>query len=61
MLIALDLSKKQALDAHPKAIQQINFTGSLARDPTADARNFFIIEVAKETVLGFLERTVKVS
>ena len=27
LLIAIDLSKNQALDADPKAIQQINFTG----------------------------------
>ena len=26
-MIAIDLSKQQALDADPKAIQQINFTG----------------------------------
>ena len=29
-MIAIDLSKQQALDANPKAIKQINFTGSLA-------------------------------
>ena len=29
--IAIDLSKQQALDADPKAIQQINFTGNLNR------------------------------
>ena len=28
-MIAVDLSKQQALDAYPKAIQQINFTGNL--------------------------------
>ena len=28
-MIAVDLSKQQALDADPKAIQQINFTGNL--------------------------------
>ena len=27
LLIAIDLSKNQALDADPKAIQQIDFTG----------------------------------
>ena len=30
-LIAIDLSKQEALDADPKAIQQINFTGNLNR------------------------------
>ena len=28
-MIAIDLSKQQGLDADPKAIQQINFTGNL--------------------------------
>ena len=30
-MIAIDLSKQQALDADPKAIQQINFTENLDR------------------------------
>ena len=30
-MIAVDLSKQQALDANPKAIQQINFTANLDR------------------------------
>ena len=30
-LIATDLSKQQNLDADPKAIKQMNFTGSLSR------------------------------
>ena len=29
-IIAINLSKQQALDADPKAIQQINFTANLA-------------------------------
>ena len=28
-MIAIDLSKQKALDADPKAMQQINFTGNL--------------------------------
>ena len=28
-MIAIDLSKKQALDANPKAIQRVNFTANL--------------------------------
>ena len=28
-MIAIDLSRKQALDADPRAIQQINFTANL--------------------------------
>ena len=30
-MIAVDLSKQKALDADPRAIQQINFTGNLDR------------------------------
>ena len=33
-MIAVDLSKQQALD--PKAIQQINFTGNLTREGNAN-------------------------
>ena len=44
-MIAIDLSKQQALDGAPKAIQQINFTGNL--DWAADATMFFIKEKAK--------------
>ena len=57
-MIAVDLSKQQALDADPKAIQQINFTGNL--DRAAGATMFFIIEEAKETILDFSQGTVKV-
>ena len=57
-MITIYLSKQQALNADPKAIQQINFTGNLERDNGAII--FFIIEEAKETVLDFLQRTVKV-
>ena len=31
-MIAVDLSKQQALDANPKAIQQINFTEQEIQD-----------------------------
>ena len=57
-LIAIDLSKQQALDAELKSIQQINFTGNLDRDNGATV--FFITEVAKETVLDLSQGTVKV-
>ena len=57
-LIAIDLSKQQKLEADPKAIQQINFTGSLTREEVATM--YFIIEEAKETVLDFSKGTVKV-
>ena len=57
-VIAIDLSKQQALDADLKAIQQINFTGNLAQD--GNTTIFFITEEAKETILDFSEGTVKV-
>ena len=50
-LIVIDLSKKQALDTDPKALQQINFTGNLNR--VEDAKMLFIIKEAKEIVLDF--------
>ena len=46
-MIAIDLNKQQALDADPKAIQQINFTGNLARDGNANSRMFLTVEEAK--------------
>ena len=55
---AIDLSKQQALDAYPRAIQQINFTANL--DSNENTTMFFIIEKAKETVLDFSQGTVKV-
>ena len=55
-MIATDLSKQQALDAHLRAIQQINFTANLDRDDSAAV--LFIIELAKETVFEFSPRTV---
>ena len=57
-MIALDLSRQQALDADPRAIQQINFTANL--DRAENTRVYFILEEAKETILNFSEETVKV-
>ena len=59
-MIATDLSKQQALDANPKALQQINFTGNLASEGNADTKMFFINEKAWETKLDFSDGTVKV-
>ena len=50
-MIAVDLSKQQALDTDPKAIQKNNFTPNL--DRAGNARFYFILEEAKETVLIF--------
>ena len=57
-MIAIDLSKQQALDADPKAIQQINFTANL--DRAGNTRFYFILEEAKETIFEFLQGTLKV-
>ena len=57
-MIAIDLSKQQALDADPTAIQQINFTANL--DRVGNTRFYFILEELKETVFEFSQGTVKV-
>ena len=57
-MIAVDLSKQQLLDADPRAIQQINFPENL--DRAGNTRNYFILEEAKETILDFSQRTIKV-
>ena len=57
-MIAIDLNKQQALDADPKRIQQINFTGNL--DPAENTTMFFIFEEEKETILNIEQRTVRV-
>ena len=50
-MIAVDLSKQQALDFDPKAIQQINFTAKL--DRTGNTRSYFILEEPKKLFLNF--------
>ena len=57
-MIVVDLSKQQALDANPKAIQQINFTANL--DKEGNTRFSFILEKAKETVFEFSQGAVKI-
>ena len=57
-MIAVDLSKQQALDADPRAIQRINFTANV--DRASNTRIYFILEEAKETKLDFSQDTVKV-
>ena len=57
-MIGVDLGKQQALDADPRAIQQINFTANL--DRAGNTRVYFILEEAKETILDFSQGTVKV-
>ena len=57
-MIAIDLSKQQALDADPKAIQQTDFAANL--DKAGNTRIYFILEEAKETIFEFSQGTVKV-
>ena len=57
-MIAVDLSKQQALDSDLRAIQQMNFTANL--DRAGNTRFYFILEEAKETILDFSQGTVKV-
>ena len=52
-IIAIDLSKQQALDADPKTIHQITFTENIAGNPIANTTTFFNIEEAKETAFLF--------
>ena len=56
-MIAIDLSRQQALDADPRAIQQINFIANLDR---ANTKIYFILEEAKETIFEFSQGTVKI-
>ena len=50
-MIAIDLSKQQALYADPKAIQKINFTGNVSGND--NRLMLFIIEEVKETKIDF--------
>ena len=54
-LIAVDLSKQKALDADPKATQQIIFTGKV----TEKVLIYYILEQSKETKLEFPKGATK--
>ena len=56
-MIAIDLSKQQALDVDSRAIQQINFTANL--DRAGNATMFFTIEEAKKNIFEYSQGTVK--
>ena len=58
-LIAVDLSKQKALDADPRAIQQIVFQGVVGGNGTK-VRLYTILEQSKETMLEFSKETAKV-
>ena len=57
-LIAVDLSKQKALDADPKAIQQIVFQGVVGGANDSNIRLYTILERSKET--EFYKKTAKV-
>ena len=48
--IAVDLSKQQTLNADPKEIQQISFTGNPSRQGNSGTKMFLIIKEATETI-----------
>ena len=55
-LIAADLSKQKALDADPRAIQQIIFTAKASKNLAI----YYILEQSKETILKFSKGTTNV-
>ena len=57
-MIAINVSKQQALDADSNTIQQNNFTANL--DRVGNTRFYFILEETKETGFEFPQETVKV-
>ena len=54
-MIAVDLSKQQALDADPKATQQFNAN----LDTAGNTRIYFIFAEAKETAQDFSQGNIK--
>ena len=59
-LIAVDLSKQKALDADPRAIQQIVFQGVVGGEDNTKIKLYTILEKSKETMLEFSKGTAKV-
>ena len=55
-LVVADLSKEKALDADPRAIQQIVFTAEVE----TNLITYYILEQSRETVLEFYKGTAKV-
>ena len=54
-MIAITLSKQQALDVESYAMRQISFTANL--DRPGNTAMFFVIEKAKQTILDFSQGT----
>ena len=59
-LIAVDLSKQQALQENEDLIQQINFIGRLDIDANVNANVFIIIEKKEHTILEFSQNFANV-
>ena len=59
-LTAVVLSKQKALDANPRAIQQIASQGNAGGDDVTKVILNTILKKSKETVLGFYKGTAKV-
>ena len=57
-MIAVDLSRQQALDPDPRKIQQIDVTANL--DRASRTRIYFTLEESKDTQLNFAQGTLKV-
>ena len=55
-LIARDLSKKQKLEADPKAIQQINFTGNLDEAENLQKNSFFSLLKKQNKQFQFFQK-----
>ena len=58
-LIAVDLSKQKALDADPRAFQQIVFQRVVTGAAGTKVRLYTILEKSKETILEFAKGTAK--
>ena len=58
-LIAVDLNKQKALDADPRAVEEIVFQGVVGGDDNKKLRLYTILEQSKETVLEFYKGTTK--
>ena len=59
-LIAVDLSKQKALDADPRAIQQIVFQGVVGGDNNKKIRLYTILGQSNKTMLEFCKGATKV-
>ena len=54
-MVAIDLNKLKALDADPKTIQEINFTGNFDQQ----AKMYLSLKMQKRDYFGFFSRNDK--